>query len=119
MLANDITLNTHIYRLTGADLTKSVRTAAPESGSIRTLTVSKTTAKIDGVLNDRFLVRFDLSKPAASGERVKSSCYMVFNTPRNDSTIVPSDNVALLNDLAVLLTSSSNVDALHVLNGEL
>jgi hypothetical protein len=119
MLAQNINLNGHLYALTGADLTKSVRSAPVASGIHRTLTISKSAAKIEGIQNDRFLVRFDLTKPDPLGKAVRGTAYAVLNLPRDSATITPSDLADLMASLGTLLQRDSSVECLQVLNGEL
>lgn len=120
MLTDTLTLNSTPYVKTGSDLAKSQRSVAGlGTGIHRQLTVSKSEAKIDGVLSERFLVRFDHSKPDASGKTVPGAVYLVMQVPKDNATLGRTEVLALLADLTTLMSQTSQAQAVQILNGEL
>jgi len=120
MLATDLTLGSDVYTLSGNDLVKSTRglVTEPTAGTETELTISKSQTKIDGLVNDRRLVRIDRSVLSETGTPVKASVYLVINQPKS-SVFTAAQIRTLCVSLATFITASSNGHIDKVLNGEL
>lgn len=120
MLSTDITLGSDVFSLSGNDLVKSTRdlVTEPDSSTDTVLTISKATAKINGVTNDRRLVRIDRTKLSETGAATLASVYLVINQPRS-SAFTATNLKDLCVSLATFITASSNAHIVKVLNNEL
>jgi hypothetical protein len=119
MLTANLTIGSETYNLTGNDLKKSLRARTGDAEGVdQILTVSHDVAKVNGRLNDRHLVRLDLSKIDATAVQHDCSAYLVINQPRS-TEITDAEIIAMCVALATFITASTNANLIQVLNGEI
>lgn len=119
MLAANLTIGSETYNLIGNDLKKSLRARTGDPAGVdQVLTISNDQAKIGGRVNDRHLVRQDLTKVDGEGLQSEASAYLVINRPRT-TAISDAEVIAMCVALATFITANSNANLVQVLNNEI
>ncbi len=119
MLTANLTIGSETYNLTGNDLKKSLRARTGDADGIdQVLTISHDVAKINGVTNDRHLVRLDYRTTTVEGVASDASAYLVINQPRT-TAVTNATITAMCVALATFITASSNANLTQVLNNEI
>lgn len=119
MLPANLTIGSETYNLIGNDLKKSLRarTADPE-GVDQVLTISHDTAKINGQINDRHLVRLDYTKTDDEAKETSASAYLVINQPRS-TAVTTVVLLAMCSAIAEFINANAQGNLTQVLNKEI